>query len=193
MSRSPLTASTIAVLGAGELGGALARTLAGLDQVRRVLLVDPDGGRAAGLALDIRQAASIEGFGTRVDASAETGDARGAAVVVLADAAAGGAPEPDRELAWLARLAEADERTAFVCARAGDQPLMERARAELGLGRARLVGSAPLAFASAIRAYLGAALDRSPSQIAITVAGVPPTAPWCSGRARRWTACRSSG
>jgi len=75
---------TIAVIGAGELGATLARRLAASEACRRVLLLDPDVGKAKGKALDILQSGPVEGFDTRVeggplDALSE------ADVVVLAD------------------------------------------------------------------------------------------------------------
>ena len=51
--------STIAIIGAGELGGALAYRLARDDWAARILLVDDQGSVAAGKALDIMQAAPL--------------------------------------------------------------------------------------------------------------------------------------
>ena len=45
---------TVAILGAGDLGGALARTLATRDAVSHIVLIDEAGAVAAGKALDIR-------------------------------------------------------------------------------------------------------------------------------------------
>ena len=82
----------VVILGAGELGGALAHKLAARDRVRSVCLVDAAKGVAAAKALDIRQAGPVERFGTRVTAG--TLDAVvGAGVVVVADPA--GPPERD--------------------------------------------------------------------------------------------------
>src|SRR5262249_58608248 len=58
---------TIAVIGAGELGATLARRLAAGESFRRVLLLDPDPGRARGKALDILQSGPVDGFDTRVE------------------------------------------------------------------------------------------------------------------------------
>ena len=52
---------TVCILGAGELGGAIAHALARGGQVQRILLIDANGGVAAGKALDIRQSGAIEG------------------------------------------------------------------------------------------------------------------------------------
>ena len=76
---------TVAILGAGELGGALARTLAAGDAVSRIVLVDEAGNVAAGKALDIRQAGPIESYDTAVDGSDDIHQASGVDVIVMAD------------------------------------------------------------------------------------------------------------
>ena len=67
--------STVAILGAGELGGAIAHALAARGSVSRVLLIDPHGQVAAGKALDIQQAGAITGFHTRLEGT-DRSDAR---------------------------------------------------------------------------------------------------------------------
>ncbi len=56
----------VAIIGAGELGGAVAHALARSNLVRSIRLIDETGRVAAGKALDIAQAAPIEGFATRL-------------------------------------------------------------------------------------------------------------------------------
>ena len=56
----------VAIVGAGELGGAVAHVLARRDVVRSLVLVDESGRVAAGKALDIAQAAPVEGFATQL-------------------------------------------------------------------------------------------------------------------------------
>jgi hypothetical protein len=51
---------------------------------------------------------------------------------------------------------------------------MARGIAELRLAATRLIGSAPLALESAVRAVTAALLDTSPIDLAIAIAGVPP-------------------
>jgi len=160
---------TIAVIGAGELGGAVASRLARLDRVARVLLVDRARGLAEGKALDIRQAGPIDGFHTTLDATDDPDAARGAAVAVIT-----GWDEPEALLDQVARLISADARTTVVFADASPLAVMERAIGERRLPGRRLVGSAPLAFASAVRALVAASVDRSPAGVALTVAGRPP-------------------
>ena len=58
---------TVAILGAGELGGAVGRALACRDLVSRIVFIDKSATVAAGKALDIRQCGPVEGFDTRLD------------------------------------------------------------------------------------------------------------------------------
>ena len=61
----------IAIIGAGELGGATAHALARRDVATTIRLVDDRGRVAEGKALDIMQAAPIEGFATGVSGSTD--------------------------------------------------------------------------------------------------------------------------
>src|SRR5690242_6902746 len=94
----------IAILGAGDLGGELAHQVARRDLARTVRLIDDPASVAAGKALDITQAAPVEGFHTRLVSSAEPGDAAAAAMVVVADRAAGGEWTGEDALALLKRI-----------------------------------------------------------------------------------------
>ena len=58
---------TVCIIGAGELGGAIAHALARGERVDRVRLIDDAGTIAAGKALDIQQAGAIDGFHTRLE------------------------------------------------------------------------------------------------------------------------------
>ena len=80
----------IAIIGAGELGGATAHALARRDLVAAIRLIDDRGRLAEGIALDIMQAAPLEGFATEVTGSTSLADAGGAAVGVIADRTAAG-------------------------------------------------------------------------------------------------------
>ena len=59
--------ATVAVVGAGDIGGAIAQALASCDRAHRVWLVDPAAGAAAGKALDLQQAGAVTGRHTRLD------------------------------------------------------------------------------------------------------------------------------
>ncbi len=167
----------VAIIGAGPLGGALAHTLARRDRVREVRLIDADERIASGKALDIRQSAPVERFSTRVSASGSFAAAAGAAVVVIADGA-GAAAEHHGEggLALLRQLASAEDRAPIVCAGGTQRDLIARAVGELRIDRSRVLGSAPYALESAVRALAGLAIDASGVEIALRVVGVPPHA-----------------
>jgi hypothetical protein len=75
----------VAIVGAGELGGLVAHTLMRQKAADRVRLIDNGGRVAEGKALDISQAAPVEGFVGLVTGSADLSDAAGADVVVIAE------------------------------------------------------------------------------------------------------------
>ncbi len=94
----------VAIVGAGELGGAVAHVLARRDVVRSITLIDESGRVAAGKALDITQAAPVEGFATELSGSTDVSTAAGAAVVILADRSGGGEWQGEDGLLLLKRL-----------------------------------------------------------------------------------------
>ena len=55
--------TTAAIIGAGDIGGAIAHALARRESANRVWLIDAAGSAAAGKALDIQQSGAIEGLG----------------------------------------------------------------------------------------------------------------------------------
>ena len=166
--------STIAIIGAGPLGGALAQTLSRRNRAGEVRLIDPEGRIAEGKALDILQSSPVEAFNTRVTAATSTTAAAGADVIVLADFVSGGEIAGEPGLALLRQLARMETTAPFLFAGGGQRELMARAIGELHLPPRRLLGSAPLALESAVRAVTAAVMDASPADLAIGVAGVPP-------------------
>lgn len=171
----------VVVLGAGELGGLVAHGLARRGGARDICLIDDTGRVAEGKALDIMQAAPVEGFSARVTGSADAALMGGASVVVVADPA--GAPEwqGDAGLARLARIREFSPKSLVVCAGAAQRELIERGVRELHIPRARLIGSAPEALVSGVRAVVAAELRMSPRDVAVGALGVPPdhiVVPW---------------
>jgi len=165
---------TVAILGAGDLGGALARTLASGDAVSRIVLIDDARPVAAGKALDIRQTGPIESYDTAIDGTDDLHQASGADVVVLADRH--GQPELSAE-AGLALVDRVARMTAgpLVFAGASHHVLMTLAIKELKLPTPRLIGSAPVAAAAAARALMAPALDASPVDVTIPILGLPPS------------------
>ena len=162
----------VAIIGAGDLGGALAHTLARRERVDRLRLIDPDATVAAGVALDIQQAGPLEPFRTRLDATADPSAALGAAVVVLARPARA-TWQADDWLAWLRRTCPTDRQPLVVCAAPDHDAVIARAVHERLVPRHHIAGSAPLAYVSGLRALIGVAIDRSPADIAVSVLGRP--------------------
>jgi malate dehydrogenase len=171
----------VAIIGAGELGGAVAHRLATRAVVSTICLVDEAGSIAAGKALDIMQAAPIERFATRVAGATDIAAAVGASIVVIADLAAGVERSIDDGLLLLKRLIASDAKPLILCAGADHRELVERGARELGVPRTRLFGSAPEALASAVRSAVATESGGSPRDVALTVLGVPPShavVPW---------------
>ena len=75
------------ILGAGDIGGALARQLAALDLVSRIVIVDDLANVAAGKALDVAQSGPVDGYHTALSGTNDVAAVVGAAAVVVADRA----------------------------------------------------------------------------------------------------------
>ena len=202
--------SIVAVVGADELGGSIAHKLAGRGRCAAVRLIDPAGGIAAGKALDIQQAGPVEGFHTQVTAHDDLDAAGGADVVVIAGpaepaeltgltgltgaaaaaAAADGADAgrgDDAALAALRRLRLVARHAVCVCAGVGQRGLVGRAVAELGMPRRQVLGTAPAALQSALRAIVALELRCSAADVSLAVLGAPPdrlVVPWSAATAR---------
>lgn len=167
----------IAIIGAGPLGGTLAHTLASRDRVREVRLIDEVERVAAGKALDILQSSPIGNFSTRVVGSASLAAAAGAAAIVIADPATGqGEHTGEGGLGLLRRLLAVNDRAPIVCAGGSQRDMIARGVSELHIPRSRILGSAPYALESAVRALAGLAIDASGVEFALRVVGVPPHA-----------------
>jgi malate dehydrogenase len=165
----------IAIIGSGTLGGSIAQKLAARDRVREVRLIDQDEGIARGKALDISQSAPVDGFSTRVTFAGSIAAAGGADVIVLADPANGqGEHSGEGGLSLLRQLSAIDAVAPIVCAGATQRELIARASTELHLPQSRVLGSAPLALESALRALAGLIVDASGVEITLRVVGVPP-------------------
>ncbi|MBI3493705.1 MAG: hypothetical protein HY047_18305 [Acidobacteria bacterium] len=180
---------TVAIVGAGELGGAVAHVLARRNAVRSIVLIDETGRVAAGKALDIAQAAPVEQFSTDLSGSTDVSSAAGASVVVLADRVGGADWQGDEGLLMLRRIAQMTSNAVILCAGASQRDLVDRGVCELHLPRTRVFGSAPEAFASGARARVALAVNGSPRDVALSVLGVPPAhlvIPWeCATAAGR--------
>jgi malate dehydrogenase len=165
--------STVAIIGAGPIGAATAARLAERARVSHVRLVDAAVDVAAGKALDLRQSGPITGFDTTISAEADTLSAAGATVIVIADAITEGEWSGDRGRALVEQLARAGSNAPIVFAGPGQSVLMETAYRDLHIPAHRLVGSAPGALVSAVRALTGMELNLSSVDLAIV--GRPPS------------------
>jgi malate dehydrogenase len=171
----------VVIIGAGELGGTLAHILARAEAAGTIRLVDDAGQIAAGKALDIMQAAPIEGFSARVSGHSDPAMPFAANITVVADRARGGEWQGDDAILLLKTLRRATEQGVVICAGATQRELVERGVIELGYARERLIGTAPEALAGALRAMVAIEADGSPQDVALTVLGVPPgqiVIPW---------------
>jgi malate dehydrogenase len=164
----------VAIIGAGELGGMIAHVVARRHAARSIRLIDETGRVAEGKALDIAQAAPIEGFSTTIAGSTDVSRAAGASVLVVADRAGATEWQGEDGLMLLRRLLQTAPNAVILCAGASQRELVERGIRELGIPRGRLVGSAPEALTAAARAIAALELDRSPADVALSIVGVPP-------------------
>jgi malate dehydrogenase len=166
--------SFVAIVGSGALGGAVAHALALRDRVAEVRLIDSNESIARGKALDILQSSPIDRFGTRVAAADRIDAAAGASVIVIADSTSNDEHAGEEGLALLRRLIRVGGTAPVLCAGALQRDLIARAVSELGVPRTRIIGSAPFALESAMRALVGLAVDGSGVEVSLRVFGVPP-------------------
>lgn len=172
----------VAILGAGDLGGALTYTLASRARFDEVRLIDGAGTVAVGKALDIRQAGPADGCSTRVTGHTDLAAAAGAWVIVLADpiATPGHAPRAHDLLDRVTRVAPG---AVVVCADASHGALLPGLVGSGACAPDLLIGSAPAAGAAAARALLALACRTSPAVVHVTLTGDAAS----SGLAIEWT------
>src|SRR6478752_1237725 len=110
--------ATVVILGAGDIGGALARQLAAIDLVSRIVIVDDLANVAAGKALDVAQSAPVDGYHTAMAGTSDVAAVVGAAIIIVADTAAAPSAEWKDEagLALVKRAAGLNQRAPIVCA-----------------------------------------------------------------------------
>jgi malate dehydrogenase len=174
--------ATVVILSAGDIGGATARQPAATDLVSRIVLVDDLAGVASGKALDVAQSAPVDGYHTALAGSNDVAAVVGAAVVVIADRAAGSAEwQGDEALALLKRVAGLNQAAPLLCAGASQAGLIEKLVTEAGVSRARVFGSAPEALRSAVVAITALEANAAPVDVSLSVLGKPPhqvIVPW---------------
>jgi hypothetical protein len=99
----------------------------------------------------------------------------GADVIVIADRAEGSVEHSGESgLALLRQLFRAGAASPIVCAGAAQRDLIGKAVTELHRPRHQVLGSAPFALESALRALAGLAIDGSGVEVCLRVVGVPP-------------------
>jgi malate dehydrogenase len=174
----------VAIIGAGEIGGSVARALASRARVDAVRLIDEKESIAAGKALDLMQSGPISRSDTRIDSAADISAAAGASAIVLADPV-GSAAEwtGDDGVALLRRLKSGGylEQSILICAGGSQHALMQRGFDELGLSRRRVIGSGPESLAATARALVAIEARAASNQVALTILGRPPdriVIPW---------------
>ena len=175
--------TSVAVIGAGDVGAAVAQALATRDRVSRVLLVDAAANVAAGKALDIQQSGAVSGFHTRLEGTDDPTRVMGAAACVIADRHGEPSAEwiGDDGVSLIRRLLPYAGEAPLVFAGTGQTGVMQTASRELHVARVRLVGTSPEAFASAIRSMIALEAGCSPAEVVLAVLGVPPhglVVPW---------------
>jgi malate dehydrogenase len=177
--------TSVVVLGAGELGGEVARAVAAGGAAHRVTIVDEAGDIARGKALDIRQAGPVEGVETAVVGSADLAAVVGVAAVIVADRPGPPTAEWTGEdgLQLLARVRALNPGALVICAGATQLLLVERAIVEQGADRRRLFGSAPEALRAAMVALTTLEAACGPREVSLALLGRPPGGafvPWPS-------------
>jgi malate dehydrogenase len=173
----------VAIIGAGEIGGAVARALASRARVDAVRLIDDNAPVAAGKALDLMQSGPMSRSDTRVEGTADLAAAAGASAIVLADPVGAAEWSGEAALGTLRRLKAGGylDRSVLICAGAGHHALMQQAFDELGLPRRRVIGSSPESLAAAARALVAIEAGAASHQVALMVIGRPPhkiVVPW---------------
>jgi malate dehydrogenase len=174
---------TVCIIGAGELGGAVADALARSERVARVRIVDDAAGVASGKALDIQQAGAITGFHTRLEGTSDLSRITGCDVCVLADRAGRSSTEwqGDEALALIQRVMPYLGAAPIVCAGSAQAGAMQVAAREARMRRERVIGSAPEALAAATRAIVAMEAGCSPAEVSLTILGAPQggfVVPW---------------
>jgi malate/lactate dehydrogenase len=169
-------------MGAGELGGAIARQVAAADVTSRLILVDEIVRVAEGKALDIRQAAPVDGYHTHLIGTGDESAVVGADAVVIADRAATNAEwTDDSGVALVRRIAYHSPDAILLCAGAQQLAVVERGVREGGIARTRLFGSAPEALRAAVVSMVALEAQCGPTDVSLAVVGRPPghlIVPW---------------
>lgn len=167
--------NAVAIVGAGPLGETIARKLVDREAVRRVILVDPDEGRAKGKALDLMQSGPVEASDTRVEGRGSLKDLGPLDALVVADPPELAGPEsvPLRLADFVRGLLPVLGEAPLVVA-SGEPASLVEAAIEVGIARDRVLGSAPIAWSAALRRLIAEETGVEPTSVSATVLGLPP-------------------
>ncbi|MBI1745361.1 MAG: hypothetical protein HYR55_02095 [Acidobacteria bacterium] len=173
----------IAILGAGDLGATIARKLAETDLLHEIVLFDDVVGVAQGKALDIMESGPIVRFDTHVSGSADMETLREATILVSANyfQQAGAGLDENRATAFFKALSGIAKKSCLVVAEDSGAHLAELAVLRGRYSPRAVIGSAPMAFAAAVRAGLAQALKASAGEISVPLLGRLPSpliVPW---------------
>lgn len=167
--------ASVNILGAGELGATLARLLAERETFRRVAMIDPDVGKAKGKALDIAQSGPVDGYDVSIDGFGSLDAAPPADFWVVADPPELAGPGAEKRVGDLSRdVAGCAGESPILVAPAVNAAALVEALAQRAGQPARVVGSAAVAYASALRRRLATELGIEPSAIRAELIGLPP-------------------
>jgi malate/lactate dehydrogenase len=163
----------VAILGAGDIGAAVARALAVRGCVPRVVLVDEARQVAMGKALDIRQSGPIEHSDTALEATDDVARVASAALVVVADEFSRGEWSGEAALQLVGRVSKLSA-APILFAGGRQHDVIALAVDEMKIDPSRLIGSAPLAASAIARALAADVTGTSPVDIHVPVLGLPP-------------------
>ena len=128
--------STVAIIGAGPIGGALAQAVARRGRVGEVRLIDPEGRIAEGKALDILQSSPVEPFTTQTSQDGK--------VLVLSVPIVGDGQNDESQSA--VKKLRSDVIPGTIGAVSGVSVLVDGAAAQTVDGNDNLASHAPLVF-----------------------------------------------
>lgn len=166
---------TVSIIGAGDLGGAVAQTLAERDRIHRIRLVDVVGSVAAGKALDIQQMGPMLGFRTRLEGTDDTSRVTGSAACIVADRFGKTSAEWSGEdgVSMVRGLVPYLGNAPVVFAGALQADLLSSVVRDLNIPPRRAIGSSPEAFRSAVMAIVALEARCSPREVALAILGTP--------------------
>lgn len=173
--------TSAAIIGAGELGGAVARALAMREAVDRIVIVDAAGSASAGVALDIQQSLAISGSHGRLIGTTDVARAVGCDVCVIADRFGITSQAHEDEDARTAAVLALTTPAPAIFAGTWPSSLLMAIAGLPASDRGRVLGSSPEAFASAVRSIVALEAHCAPGEVALTVVGAPPdgfVVPW---------------